>query len=405
MEWIFQAASYPGNESRSERASFGRLPDHRIARGRRCTSPLYNHRASACQTVSMPRGASSRDAAAVAVLFLRLHGRGSRVRGTEPADAGGADRTEHVADRRATAVTPITPASTSTTTTELLPKEKTTPSAADPAELYVAGDSDAGTFGPYLEQVDATDRHGHDQPRLQGVVGSQPPRLLRLAGTLRTADPCGQSRHRRSSTFGGNDAQGLAQPRQDMGGRAHSRDGQRRHRLACRVRQARRSRDGLPRWRQPHADLGRHPQRRQPGGHRAIAGAERGRHGRSRQAAEGRVHRHLEAVLGSQRRLCRGRAGPARQSSSKMCGPTTASTSTRPAPRSSPSTSPKPSAPSSEPAAATSNPAPTECSGCWQSRNLRLYRMFRDLPRPLRSRRQHAGCRAPIPGGRRHRRT
>jgi uncharacterized protein len=53
-------------------------------------------------------------------------------------------------------VTPLTPASTSTsstTTTELKPKEKTTPSADDPAELYVAGDSDAGTFAPYLERL------------------------------------------------------------------------------------------------------------------------------------------------------------------------------------------------------------------------------------------------------------
>ena len=53
-------------------------------------------------------------------------------------------------------VTPLTPASTSTsstTTTELKPKERTTPSAADPAELYVAGDSEAGTFGPYLEKL------------------------------------------------------------------------------------------------------------------------------------------------------------------------------------------------------------------------------------------------------------
>jgi hypothetical protein len=53
-------------------------------------------------------------------------------------------------------VTPLTPAptsTTSTTTTLLLPKPKTTPSADDPAELYVAGDSDAGTFGPYLDKL------------------------------------------------------------------------------------------------------------------------------------------------------------------------------------------------------------------------------------------------------------
>jgi uncharacterized protein len=48
---------------------------------------------------------------------------------------------------------PITAATTSTTTTLLLPKPKTVPSAADPAELYVAGDSDAGTFGPYLQRL------------------------------------------------------------------------------------------------------------------------------------------------------------------------------------------------------------------------------------------------------------
>jgi uncharacterized protein len=54
-------------------------------------------------------------------------------------------------------VTPLPAASTttssSTTTTELKPKTKTVPSAADPAELYVAGDSDAGTFGPYLDKL------------------------------------------------------------------------------------------------------------------------------------------------------------------------------------------------------------------------------------------------------------
>ena len=48
---------------------------------------------------------------------------------------------------------PLTAASTSTSTTELKPKEKTVPSADDPAELYVAGDSDAGTFAPYLDKL------------------------------------------------------------------------------------------------------------------------------------------------------------------------------------------------------------------------------------------------------------
>lgn len=44
-----------------------------------------------------------------------------------------------------------------TTTTELPVKERTVPSAADPAELLILGDSDAGSFGPYLKSLlDAT---------------------------------------------------------------------------------------------------------------------------------------------------------------------------------------------------------------------------------------------------------
>jgi hypothetical protein len=43
--------------------------------------------------------------------------------------------------------------SPSTSTTELKPKEKSVPSAANPAVLYVAGDSDAGTFAPYLDKL------------------------------------------------------------------------------------------------------------------------------------------------------------------------------------------------------------------------------------------------------------
>jgi len=53
----------------------------------------------------------------------------------------------------ATAPAVTTAASTSTSTTELKPKEKTVPTRDNPAELYVAGDSDAGTFGPYLERL------------------------------------------------------------------------------------------------------------------------------------------------------------------------------------------------------------------------------------------------------------
>jgi hypothetical protein len=40
-----------------------------------------------------------------------------------------------------------------TTTTEPPVKDKSVPSAADPAEVLIIGDSDAGSFGPYLKQL------------------------------------------------------------------------------------------------------------------------------------------------------------------------------------------------------------------------------------------------------------
>ncbi len=104
--------------------------------------------------------------------------------------------------------TPLTAASTSTSTTELPPKDKTVPSADDPAELYIAGDSDAGTFGPYLERL--LDQTGMVTTRLDYKVSSglsrpdffdwpahfvqQIPRVNPDIVVL---------------TFGGNDAQGL----------------------------------------------------------------------------------------------------------------------------------------------------------------------------------------------------
>ena len=51
------------------------------------------------------------------------------------------------------------------TTTEPPVKERTTPSAADPAELLILGDSDAGTFGPYLKTLlDALPSQVRDRP-------------------------------------------------------------------------------------------------------------------------------------------------------------------------------------------------------------------------------------------------
>ena len=93
--------------------------------------------------------------AAVATLFL-VYTIGAAVFGAPSQPTSAAPTAPSTSLVVGDGVTPLTPASTSTsstTTTLLLPKPKTTPSAVDPAELYVAGDSDAGTFGPYLDKL------------------------------------------------------------------------------------------------------------------------------------------------------------------------------------------------------------------------------------------------------------
>ncbi len=95
-----------------------------------------------------------------------------------------------------------------TTTTEPPVKEPTVPSAADPAELLIIGDSDAGTFGPYLKslldstgivttEVDYKTSSGLARPdffdwpaHMRGIVPQVNPDIVVV-------------------TFGGNDAQGL----------------------------------------------------------------------------------------------------------------------------------------------------------------------------------------------------
>src|SRR6478736_188715 len=80
----------------------------------------------------------------VAVLFL-VYSVGTAVFGAPDHHTDAAPPAPSTALIVSDGKTPLPAASTSTTTTELLPKPKTTPSKADPAELYVAGDSDAGT--------------------------------------------------------------------------------------------------------------------------------------------------------------------------------------------------------------------------------------------------------------------
>jgi len=95
-----------------------------------------------------------------------------------------------------------------TTTTEPPVKEVVVPSAADPAEVLILGDSDAGTFGPYLETLlDAT-----------GIVTTELD--YKVSSGLSRPDFFDWPAHMREvvpqinpdiviATFGGNDAQGL----------------------------------------------------------------------------------------------------------------------------------------------------------------------------------------------------
>jgi uncharacterized protein len=103
-------------------------------------------------------------------------------------------------------VTPTTlPA---TTTTQPPPKEKTVPTSADPAEVLILGDSDAGAFGPYLKTL--VDQTGIATTRLEYKTSSglaRPdffdwPTFMRQIVPEVNPDIV-------VVTFGGNDAQGL----------------------------------------------------------------------------------------------------------------------------------------------------------------------------------------------------
>ena len=125
-----------------------------IGLGRRCTSPLYNHRASACQSVSMSRGASSPAIAVVAVLFL-LYTIVTAVFGapSQPTSAAPTAPSTSLVVSDGVHATDTGIDVDDSTTTSCSRRRRRCRSAADPAELYVAGDSDAGTFGPYLDKL------------------------------------------------------------------------------------------------------------------------------------------------------------------------------------------------------------------------------------------------------------
>ena len=126
------------------------------------------------------------------------------------ADASGSASTTStlVADTPAAlAATTTTPPTTPPTE----PEETGPPTKDNPAEVLIVGDSDAGTFAPYLEGL--LDETGLVDVQLDYVVSSGLARPdfhdwpAHLRDTLSTSDP-----DIIIVTFGGNDAQGLSEP-------------------------------------------------------------------------------------------------------------------------------------------------------------------------------------------------
>ena len=126
--------------------------------------------------------------------------------GTEPGGEAVAPSTEGAI--AASAAAPST-AGTVATTTTTLPARSGPPTPDNPARVYVVGDSDAGTFGPYLEELlDATllvdteldykVSSGLARPDFHDWPASLEQSLPSVNADIVVA------------TFGGNDAQGLA---------------------------------------------------------------------------------------------------------------------------------------------------------------------------------------------------
>lgn len=117
--------------------------------------------------------------------------------------------TEAVAPTTNTFITDGTPTTQpAPTTTEPPPKEVTVPSAADPAEVLILGDSDAGTFGPYLKTL--LDETGMVTTELDYKVSSglSRPDFFDWPAHMRQVVPQ-VNPDIVVVTFGGNDAQGL----------------------------------------------------------------------------------------------------------------------------------------------------------------------------------------------------
>jgi hypothetical protein len=101
------------------------------------------------------------------------------------------------------------------TTTEPEPETTGPPSSANPATVYIVGDSDAGTFGPYLETLLDGTLIVDTELNYQVSSGLARPDFFdwpeELATTLPEVDP-----DIVVVTFGGNDSQGLSLPQDEL---------------------------------------------------------------------------------------------------------------------------------------------------------------------------------------------
>ena len=194
-------------------------------------------------------------------------------------------------------------AEATTPPTEPPPEDTGPPTAANPAVVLIAGDSDAGTFAPYLDRLLADTDLVDTALDYKVSSGLARPDYFdwnaRLHEHVPVVDP-----DIVVITFGGNDAQGLLdaaggvvafQPVPD------SDNAEWRAEYGKRVGEVM---DFLVAgW--PHRHLGRHPQRRRPRRHVPHAGAGRDGQGGGGEATRDRVHRHLDALFGSNGRMGR----------------------------------------------------------------------------------------------------
>jgi hypothetical protein len=129
----------------------------------------------------------------------------------QASDAPGTTSPGQAADPVDPTATTAPPTSPTSPTTVAEPEHTGPPSSEHPATVMIVGDSDAGTFGPYLEQL--LDDTGVVETVLDYKVSSglARPDFFDWPTEMRTKVPAADP-DIVVVTFGGNDAQGLADP-------------------------------------------------------------------------------------------------------------------------------------------------------------------------------------------------